>query len=451
MFDDLINQALDWLKTTSNRDHFFQGLGAAGTITGVGWAAYERFIGRKNDYTEFMETLKKQGAERDALRTERDQLKVLLQKEVEHLKDVHAAEIKQVMSDGKWAHAVNSHHQSLSQLSADIRILVEKTTGVHYPAPEAKAHDSFAAGPLPHMQFEPGAPLPNISNITLVRDVAAVDDDFVEFIIRRFVATYGTYAVKRGAAGIGDKVLFTGQGYMETPEGGWVADEGLVSNRYPVILGVTMILPNFEEQLLGVVAGEKREVAVRFPDDFYEPSSAGKYARFDLTVDEVQAPVENLFTPQFLNQLGFPSYQAFKASIRERAAADLVRASKIRTANRLATVLVQKNAEIDVPQTMIEDQILGKWNIAQNEGLPEGRPTDFAGFRKYNWHEAEITAKSWLIIHALEPLAASDGYISSDRPIEAYNLPVVRWLTEKHVTLREKLVPPTDLIQEFTF
>ncbi len=451
MFDDLINQGLEWLKTTSNRDLFLQTIGAAGTIAGVGWAAYERFIGRKHDYAEFMRALKEQGAERDKLRTERDQLQARLQSEIIRLKDMHAAEIKHVLTETRLAGAVNSHGQSLLQLSADIRVLVEKTTGAVFPAPETNGHDVLGRGPLPHYEVAPGTPLPDSSNITLVRDIASVNDEFVEFIIRRFVATYGTYAVKHGAAAIGDKVLFTGQGYLETPGGGWEADEGLVSDRYPVILGVTMILPNFEEQLLGVVAGERREEAVRFPDDFYEPISAGKYARFDITVDEVQAPVGNLFTPQFLNQLGFPSYAAFKASIRERAAADLVRASKMRTSRRLSKILVEKNAAVRVPQDLIEQQVLTDWDRAQREGLPEGRPTDFQSYRTYKWADAEKTAKTWAIVAALEPLAARDGYAPSNSITHSYDLPVFRWLIEKKTSIREHSVPPTDLITALAF
>ncbi len=72
-------------QATSNRDLFLQTIGAAGTIAGIGWAAYERFIGRKNDYAEFIRVLKEQGAERDKLRTERDQARAQLSSEVAQL------------------------------------------------------------------------------------------------------------------------------------------------------------------------------------------------------------------------------------------------------------------------------------------------------------------------------------------------------------------------------
>ncbi len=68
MFDQFIDQSLDWLKTTSNRDLLLQGFG----VVGIGWAALERFVFRKNDYAAFMRKIEAQGRERDALKKERD-------------------------------------------------------------------------------------------------------------------------------------------------------------------------------------------------------------------------------------------------------------------------------------------------------------------------------------------------------------------------------------------
>ena len=57
-------------------------------------------------------------------------------------------------------------------------------------------------------------------------------------------------------------------------------------------LGTGRFIPGFEEQLVGLTAGEEKSISVTFPDDYAATRLAGKAATFDVTVKEVAAPDE---------------------------------------------------------------------------------------------------------------------------------------------------------------
>ena len=72
---------------------------------------------------------------------------------------------------------------------------------------------------------------------------------------------------------------------------GWVGDtqfEGGTAERQPLKLGSGTFIPGFEEQLVGVSTGEKKDVKVTFPEQYHAEDLAGKEAVFKCTVHEIK-------------------------------------------------------------------------------------------------------------------------------------------------------------------
>ena len=94
------------------------------------------------------------------------------------------------------------------------------------------------------------------------------------------------FKVKYGPAEIGDKVIYDCQGFLD---GRLVP---LTHGRYQVsILGDGGLLSDFEEGIKGLHPGGFNEFPVSFPDNYYEPSLAGKVIRFQAMVHLVMEPV----------------------------------------------------------------------------------------------------------------------------------------------------------------
>ena len=89
--------------------------------------------------------------------------------------------------------------------------------------------------------------------------------------------------VAERAAEDGDTVILDYAGFVgdEQFEGGTAESQELK-------LGSGMFIPGFEDQLVGVKAGEKKDVKVTFPEEYHAENLAGKEAVFHCTVHEVK-------------------------------------------------------------------------------------------------------------------------------------------------------------------
>ena len=147
--------------------------------------------------------------------------------------------------------------------------------------------------------FEIGA----FDDISLERPVAAVSDEEVEKAVNQFadrVREYEPRAEEGAKAEKGDKLSIDFEGKLDG-----VPFEGGTGGDVDLVLGSGMFIPGFEEQLEGVVKGEKRLVKTRFPEDYSAANLAGKDAEFDVTVKEVSAPKSLNLDDELAKKYGF--------------------------------------------------------------------------------------------------------------------------------------------------
>ena len=160
--------------------------------------------------------------------------------------------------------------------------------------------------------------------------------------------------VKEGEAAEGDTVVFD---FVGTVDG--VAFEGGSAQNYELELGSHAFIPGFEESLVGVKAGEHRDVKVKFPEA-YTPELAGKDAVFACDVHEVKEKKLPELNDDFVKDLGIKDVENLDA-LKENKKAELL-ANKENEAKRdyLAKLYeaIAKGSKIEIPSEMIEDQAL---------------------------------------------------------------------------------------------
>src|ERR1035438_3643402 len=132
----------------------------------------------------------------------------------------------------------------------------------------------------------PDFTLANLSELKAERLVADVSEDAVEEALKRLADSQKTYSDKgEGAvAEKGDAVTIDFEGKIagETFEGGKA--EG-----FDLTLGSGAFIPGFEDQLIGLKAGDERNVPVQFPENYNAPNLAGKDAEFAVKVKAVKS------------------------------------------------------------------------------------------------------------------------------------------------------------------
>ncbi len=96
------------------------------------------------------------------------------------------------------------------------------------------------------------------------------------------------------------------------------AFEGGSAEKYDLKLGSGSFIPGFEEQIIGLKAGEKRELHVTFPEQYTE-DLAGKAVVFNVTVNEVKERIKPEIDDEFAKDVSeFDTLEEYKNSIKDK-------------------------------------------------------------------------------------------------------------------------------------
>ncbi len=141
---------------------------------------------------------------------------------------------------------------------------------------------------------------------------------------------------------------------------GFVGDdqfEGGTAEGQTLKLGSGTFIPGFEDQLVGVSAGESKDVVVTFPEEYHEESLAGKEAVFKCTVHEVKEQQLPELNDDFaLDVSEFDTLEEYKADLKaklEKYAADNADMSG---KNAVMEKIYEANP-VELPEVMIQDEL----------------------------------------------------------------------------------------------
>jgi trigger factor len=159
-----------------------------------------------------------------------------------------------------------------------------------------------------------------------------------------------TYAETDRAAAKDDRLVidFVGRKNGEEFPGGKADD-------YSVMVGGGMMLPDFEAQLEGVKAGDKKTFDVSFPADYQAAELAGNTVQFEMTVKKVEAPKLPEIDAEFARQLGVADGDIDKMRVEVRS--NLEREVKKRLLAKVKEQVMEallKVNPIEVPKALVE-------------------------------------------------------------------------------------------------
>ena len=135
---------------------------------------------------------------------------------------------------------------------------------------------------------------------------------------------------------------------------GFVGDEqfqGGTAENQELKIGSGMFIPGFEEQLIGVKAGESKDVVVTFPEEYQAKELAGKEATFKCTVHEVKFEELPELDDEFAKDV---SEFDTLAELRDDARARILESVKLQCE---VIAQVYENNKIEAPATMVADEM----------------------------------------------------------------------------------------------
>ena len=194
----------------------------------------------------------------------------------------------------------------------------------------------------------PEVPEVDLSGIEIEKLVVKAEDEAVDETLGSLAETAQEFETKDGAAEDGDQVVidFVGKIDGEAFDGGAAED-------YPLALGSGSFIPGFEDQLVGVKAGDEKAVEVKFPEEYGAENLAGKDAVFDVTVKEVKAPKAAEIDDELAKKFGAEDLDSLKGQIRERLEAEYAGAAR-QVMKRDLLDKLDALVSFDLPPTLVD-------------------------------------------------------------------------------------------------
>ena len=142
--------------------------------------------------------------------------------------------------------------------------------------------------------------------------------------------------------------------YAGTVDG--VAFAGGTAEKQMLKIGSHTFIPGFEEQMVGMNIGEEKDLQVKFPEEYHAEELKGKDAVFHVKVNGIQVTEKPELDDDFAADISeFSTFAEYKESIVKELTEQINRSNDIAAENALVEKAVE-NAEMDVPQAMIDDQ-----------------------------------------------------------------------------------------------
>lgn len=201
----------------------------------------------------------------------------------------------------------------------------------------------------------------DLTGVKVTRPVALASEDSVAEALDAIADQSKNFEAKTGPAVDGDAVVCNFLGKL-----GGEAFEGGKADDATVVLGSGTFIPGFEEQLLGVTAGDTRVLNVTFPADYQVETLAGQAATFDVTVLEVKAPIIPAIDDEFAKTIGFGALEELKGAIRSNIEREYATLSRQKAKRSLLDALDACHS-FDLPPKMVAAEFDSIWSQVQKE------------------------------------------------------------------------------------
>lgn len=209
-------------------------------------------------------------------------------------------------------------------------------------------------------------------------EVVVTDEDVAEELKKEQEKNSRTINVEDRAVAAGDIITFDFDGSIDgTPF------EGGKAENYNLTIGSNSFIPGFEDQLIGAEIEKPMDVVVTFPEDYHAAELAGKEAVFACLVHKIEVKELPELDDEFAQDVSeFDTLDEYKADIKKNLTEKKEAEAKTAKENAVVDKAVE-NAEMDIPQAMIDTQVEQEINQfaqrIQAQGLPFDQYLQFVG------------------------------------------------------------------------
>ncbi|EGQ22528.1 trigger factor [Sporosarcina newyorkensis 2681] len=201
--------------------------------------------------------------------------------------------------------------------------------------------------------LKPEVKLGEYKGLEVTRQSTEVTDEEVDAQLQQRREGLAEMVVKEdGAAENGDTATIDFEGFANGE-----AFEGGKSENYDLEIGSGSFIPGFEEQVVGLKAGEEKDIEITFPEEYHAAELAGQPATFKVKVHEIKAKEVPELDDELAKEIdeSVSSVEELRTKLKEEA--EEVKKNDSETALRDDLVeQAASNAEMEIPQAMIDSE-----------------------------------------------------------------------------------------------
>ncbi len=218
------------------------------------------------------------------------------------------------------------------------------------------------------MQCVPEFELAQYKGLTFTKEKAEVKDEDIEEAIRRELLRASRLVETNKPVKKDDYVTLDFDGYVD----GKQFDGGKAEN-YQLQIGSHSFIDTFEDQLVGLNIGDKKDVEVTFPAEYHEASLAGKPATFKCEIKNIRERIMPELNEEFVSSSSeFETVEEYRNSIKERLTKEANDRADLELDNDILDKIIDDTV-IEIPEVMTEDefnrQLKGMENQMRYQGL----------------------------------------------------------------------------------
>ncbi|MCI6068247.1 MAG: trigger factor [Galactobacillus timonensis] len=317
----------------------------------------------------------------------------------------------------RWIEAVNDNANDWLRAGLDDK----KLEPISRPMLDVKDMDADHVAVTYDFAVRPEVEMGEYKGLDYTVADSEVSDDELNAELDRMRKQYADMEVKDGEAADGDTVNINYEGFRDG-----VAFEGGKAENYNLTLGSHSFIPGFEEGLVGVKAGEDKELNLTFPEDYYHEDLRGASVVFKVHVNEVKHEVLPELDDDFakdVNAPGVENVEDLKKLVKDRLASSKKSKAEDEAEEKLIDQLIAAE-KVDLPEVMIdnevEDMVSNRENYFKQQGLTldmylKYTGSDLDAFKKSLRPDAERTVRMRL---ALEKIAELEKLEPTDEDYE---------------------------------
>ena len=242
---------------------------------------------------------------------------------------------------------LNDAYKKMIDENKDLKIVAQPQVALRSIS-EEKVEFNFTLTTYPEVK------LGKYKKLGVEKEAVEVTEEEIKNAIEEMRNRYAENITKDGAIEEGNIAIIDFDGYKDG-----VAFEGGKAENYSLEVGSHTFIPGFEEQLVGLKAGDEKDIEVTFPEDYHAEELKGQKAIFKIKVNEVKEVKIPELDKDFFEDLGMEGIDS-EESLRKQVTENIEAHKEHHAEDHFIDSLLEKAMEgmtVDVPEAMVTEEV----------------------------------------------------------------------------------------------